>query len=98
MSNKKTPVKPDRERQLRDMAAELGKLHIEMIKAQKRYAIAHNDKLCAVRTPTAADKRDVATLSRRHFVLSRKWITQERAMREFLEIPELLADPRKSLG
>ena len=98
MSNKKTPEKPDREKQLRDMAAELGKLHIEMLKAQKRYATAHNDKLCAVRTPTAADRRDVAALKRRHFVLSRKWITQELAMREFMGIPELLEDPRKSLG
>ena len=98
MSSKKTPEKPDRDKQLRDMAAELGTLHIEMIKAQKRYVIAHNDKLCGVRTPTATDKRDVATLSRRHFVLSRKWIALERAMREFLGIPELLTDPRQNLG
>ena len=98
MSNKKTPVKPDRERQLRNMAADLGKLHIEMLKAQKRYVIAHNDKLCGARTPTAADRRDVAALKRRALILDRKMVNLDTAVQQFIGIPGFLTDPRQSLG
>ena len=80
------------------MAAELGKLHIEMLKAQKRYATTHNDKLCGARTPTEADKRDVAAAKRRFLLLSHKYNATELAALKFIGIPELLEDPRKNLG
>ena len=103
MSDKKpvtrtTPLTPSREKRLRDMAAELGKLHLEMLKSQKRYITMHNDKLCGVRTPTDADKRDVAAAKRRFLLLSHKCNAMKLAALKFIGVPELLEDPRKNLG
>ena len=100
MSDKKpvTRATPSREKRLRDMAAELGKQHIEMLKAQKRYVTMHNDRLCGVRTPTDADKRDVAAAKRRHLILSQKRMDLELAMQKLAGVPIMLADPRKNLG
>ena len=89
---------PDREKRLREMAVDLGKLIVEVFKAQKRSVIAHNDKLCGVRTPTEADKRDVLAATRRHLILSQKRVELEVKLRNVVGIPAMLEDPRKSLG
>ena len=103
MSDKKPvkrlkPVIADREKSLLDMAGMIGFLTVDIVEAQKKYAIAHNDKLCSVRTPTAADRRDVAIALRRFEMLSKKRIAVELALQKLVDVPALRKDPHKTLG
>ena len=94
----KKSLKPSREKELLGMASKLGLLTLVLVKSQKRYITMHNDKLCGVRTPTDADKRDVAAAKRRHLILSQKRMDLELDMQKLAGVPGLLDDPRKSLG
>ena len=93
----KKSLKPSREKELLGMASKLGLLTLDLVKSQKRYITMHNDKLCGVRTPTDADKRDVAAAKRRHMVLSQKRMDLELDLQKLAGVPLMLTDPRKNL-
>jgi hypothetical protein len=96
--SKNKSKKPSRAQKIKALAAEVGTLTAEMYQAHRRYVITHNDKLCGARTPSSTDQRDVLAAKRRWEILVRKCKAAETVLREFVRVPNLLDDPRKTLG
>lgn len=87
----------DRDKKLKELAAQLGPAFLKELQSQKRYQREHEYKLCGARSPNQEELRTLAVAKRAAMIAARRRIEIVSEMESLLGIQTKLKTPPRDL-